>query len=302
MKKLFYIFIIFSLTAVSCQKELELDFPDIEPRLVVNCFFSPDSLFKVRVGKLLSVNDSVTPFIIEDAECEIYENGTFAENLQYSENGFYNSQTLKAKSGFIYSIKVKHPDFPEVSATDTAPFPVTVSEEYFELNAFYDALDEAHKNELFIRFTDNSSQKNYYLLSIEEKFVENNPRYILFEKSNDYTLQYTDLLEYRPYSIPFSDNFFNGQEYLVSVYYKLSQFSSDGTYNSHDLYVHFNSISYQFHEYTKYMILHVRNRESDIFEGIGDPIQMYSNIENGYGIFAAYCPRTDTLHYERDWK
>lgn len=126
MRKLRYILIIVLLVNVSCQKELEIEIPAIEPRLVVNCFFSPDSLFKVRVGKLLSVNDSISHFFIDNAECEIFENGTFAEKLQYSENGFYNSQTLKAKSGFIYTIKVKHPNFTEVSATDTVPFPVNI--------------------------------------------------------------------------------------------------------------------------------------------------------------------------------
>jgi hypothetical protein len=49
------------------------------------------------------------------------------------------------------------------------------------------------------------------------------------------------------------------------------------------------------------MIMHIRNQESDILEGIGDPVGMYTNIENGYGIFAAYCPHADTLHHQEIW-
>ena len=66
---------------VSCQKELEINYPDIEPKLVVNCLFTPDSTFSVRVGQMLSLNDTVTSFIINDAQCKIWENGIFAEDL-----------------------------------------------------------------------------------------------------------------------------------------------------------------------------------------------------------------------------
>ena len=289
------------LLSVSCQKELEIELPEIEKKLVVNCFFSPDSLFKVRVGKLLSINDSTSSYIIEDANCDIFENGVFAEKLQYTSNGFYISETLMPKLGSIYTLEVKHPNFPNILATDTVPFPINILEEYFVHTTLYSPLDESYFHDINIRFQDNPLKRNYYELSLQVKQQENNPYNLTFEKSNDLVLQSTGLIGLYPRAIVFSDKLFNGQSYFLSTYYMLN---SSGTinnevfYNSYDLIVHFNAISYQFHEYTRYLIMHLINQESDIFEGIGDPIQMYSNIENGYGIFAAYCPRTDTLHHE----
>lgn len=309
IKKIFVILISLILFIFSCQKELEIEYPEIEPRLVVNCLFSPDSLFKVRIGQLLSVNDSISTFIIEDAECEIWEDGIFAENLQYTTDGFYVSETLVPEVGKAYTLNVRHLDFPDVIATDTVPERVSVSDAYFVLNTLYEPLNESYFHDINIRFQDNIATNDFYELKLlvkrgntDDEDTQINS--LLFTKTNDLTLLNTGLIEYEPASIPFTDKLFNGQNYFLSAYYTLpfAAYSDEGvSYNTHDLIVHFNSVSYQYYQYSRKMIIHIRNQESDIFEGIGDPVQMYSNIEKGYGIFAAYCPYIDTLHHESNW-
>ncbi len=288
----------------SCQKELEIEYPDIEPKLVVNCLFTPDSLFIVRVGKLLPLNDSTTTFIVDNAVCEISEDDIFAENLKYTKDGFYISETLKPQVGKVYTLYVIHPDLPNVTATDTVPEPVSVSETYFKHKILYDALDESYFHTINIRFQDNIHINNHYELKLlTEDSIDDATQIISqsFEKSDDLTIMNTGLLDYHPSSIPFSDKLFNGQNYFLSTYYKLPFESSDGEgniwYNSHNLIVHFNSISYQYFQYSRKMIMHIRNQESYIFEWVGNPVEMYSNIENGYGIFAAYNPYIDTLQH-----
>jgi hypothetical protein len=292
----------------SCQKEIELEYPTPEPKLVVNCLFSPDSLFKVRVGKILAFNDTSTSFIVENAECEIFENGVFSEKLKYQDNGFYISEFLTPKSGNTYELIVSAEGFPIVSAIDTVPYPVNIENLYFELNTLYDALDETYFNDINIIFNDNQALYNYYQLKlICERISEDSTMQkdnLIFEKTNDLTLLNTGLIEYQPTLIPFSDILFNGQNYFLTTFYKLPFAMSDGEnvyYETHNIIVYFNSISYQYYQYSRKMIMHIRNQESDIFEGIGDPVEMYSNIQNGYGIFAAYCPHTDTLHHELIW-
>ncbi len=292
------------LTLSACQKQLEINYPKIKPALTVSCLFTPDSTFTLKVGKLLSINDTVSSFLVEDALCEIRENGNITEQLEYTENGFYKTTSLTAKPGNIYELTVSHPDFNTVTAVDTMPEPATVTETYFVHNTLYDALDEAYFHTINIRFQDNAKAENYYELRLvlEQKYDEElHTDNLLLTKTGDLTLLNTGLIDYQPASIPFSDKFFNGQNYFLSTYYKLPFMSGDFTYNSHNIIVHFNTVSYQYYQHARQMILHLRNQESDIFEGIGDPVQMYSNIENGYGIFAAYCPYIDTLHHVHDW-
>ncbi len=310
MKLLFYALVSSVLLYVSCQKELEINYPDIEPKLVVNCLFTPDSTFSVRVGQMLSLNDTVTSFIINDAQCKIWENGIFAEDLLYTNNGFYVSRNIKAKTGNMYQIEISHPNFETVTATDTIPEPVEVSELYFEHNTLYDPLDENYFHDVNIRFQDNVAKQNYYELKllVKEGPEEDDWRQtsnVLLTKTNDLTLLNTGLIDYQPASIPFSDKLFNGQNYFLSTYYKLSfggSYNGEIRYNTHDLIVSFNAVSYQYYQYSRKMIMHLRNQESDILEGIGDPVQIYSNIENGYGIFAAYNPNINTLHHVHSWK
>ncbi len=306
MKKFIFFFIFFVSILNPCQKELEITYPGIDSKLVVNCLFTPDTIFKVRIGKLLSVNDSISSFIIENADCRITENGTFTEKLHYTENGFYVSTLLKPKTGNIYSIIVKHPDFETVTATDTIPQQISASNVYTIYNVLYDPLNESYFHTINIRFKDNVLLRNFYELKLTVRESYDTDTFItplLLNKTNDLTLLNTGLIEYEPASIPFSDKLFNGQNYLLSTYYTLPFQSTDGngtvTYHTHDLIVQFNSVSYQYFQYSRKMIMHLRNQNSDIFEGIGDPVQMYSNINNGYGIFASYVPYSDTLHHEK---
>ncbi len=289
----------------ACRKEIEIELPPIEPALTVNCLFTPDTVFTVRVGKLLPFNDTVSEYIVDDAVCKIWENGIYKEQLTYSINGFYVSETLKASVGKVYQIEVSHPDFETVRAADTVPEPLEISEVYFVHNTLYDVLDEAYFHSINIRFHDDAQKENYYELRLvlEDSTYDGDVQYeeILLTKTNDLSLLYTGLIELEPASIPFSDELFNGQNYFLSTYYKLPFGGTSGDeiyYKPHNLIVHFNAVSYQYYKFTRQMIMHLRNQESDFFEGIGDPVQMYSNIENGYGIFAAYNPIIDTLHHE----
>jgi hypothetical protein len=290
----------------SCQKVIEIEYPAVEPRLNVNCLFVPGEPFNVRIGQIRQLNDTLTPLIVEDAACIIREKDGQQEQLRYTENGFYVSEQLIPNPGKIYTLEVSHPDFETVTATDTMPQPVEPSEIYFTLNTLYDALDESFFHDLNLRFQDIPNYNNYYELRIVLEEVHDSDTthtQILMSRTNDLSLQNTGLTDYEPASIPFSDNLFDGQNYFLSTYYRLPFSGSSGSgevfYNDHNLIVHFNALSYVHYLYKRKMIMHLMNQESDIFEGVGDPIQMYSNIKNGYGIFAAYCPYIDTLHHQQ---
>ena len=59
--------------SISCQKEVEIDIPQVTPKLVVTSFFCSDSVFRVQVAASTYVSD--TNYIyINNAIVELYEN------------------------------------------------------------------------------------------------------------------------------------------------------------------------------------------------------------------------------------
>jgi hypothetical protein len=289
----------------SCQKQIEIDFPHPEKKLIVNGFLMPDSLIKIRVGKLIPFNNEISNFPVNDAVCEITEKGGETEILESEGNGFYSSQNITVESGKIYTLHVRKTDFPEVAATDTVPFPPTIDSMFYEHNTLYAPLDERYYNSLNVLINDDSNISNYYELSLilrDPDSTYSNLR-VIIERSDDLAILNTGLTDYQPEHLPFSDAVFNGESYHCSAYYKLPGGSGpdfEGNYNYPEYYmdVHLNSCSYQYYQYSRSMILHLRNRENILFEWVGNPVSLYSNVEGGYGIFAAYCPYSETLHHE----
>ena len=59
--------------------------------------------------------------------------------------------------------------------------------------------------------------------------------------------------------------------------------------------VHFRSVSKNYYNYGKALVIHTNNQEGDIWNGCASPVPMITNIENGFGIFAGYSTDTVTI-------
>jgi len=314
MKNYFIIVIAIIIFGTACQKPLEIDYPEQEPALVVNCLFAPDSLFVARISHTAPTDDS-TNLSISDANCEIWSEGEKLATLTHSENGFYSNPNLMAEVGKAYTIKVSHPDYPNISATDTVPEQATISEIYTEYFTKYDPLGETYFNQLYLKINDNPEKNNFY--QIRSKVLT---LYIDKEWDGDTTWTIIDTIyQYQPIYLSnnsllirneeidenkiafFSDKYFNGRNTLLNFEYSLPFSGSNGGepyLSEHDLIITFKTISYQYYNYTKQLEKHVYNQYSDLINGISDPVQMTTNIKNGYGIFAAYNPQTFILHHQ----
>jgi hypothetical protein len=82
----------------------------------------------------------------------------------------------------------------------------------------------------------------------------------------------------------FDDQQFNGGECFLNIFTGVLNNEAD----EYELIVELNSVSEKYYKYKTQLGLYLRSLDSNIFEGVPDPIELYSNIENGYGIFAAY--------------
>lgn len=300
----------------ACQKPLEINYPEQEPALVVNCLFAPDSLFVARISHTAKTDDS-TNLSVTDANCEIWSNGEKLATLTHTENGFYTNSTLRAEEGKAYTIRVSHTDYQDVSATDTVPEKTLVSEVNFVHFTQYDMLDERYSHDLNIKIKDNPNISNFYQLKAItlQLLIDHQWDGDTTWTPTDTTFQYQDVFFTNSNPLlsddqttdaeilPFNDKYFNGEHILLNLQFKIAFGGHNGGepyISKHDLIVSFKTVSYQHYNYTKQLDKHVDNQYSDIYNGIGDPVQMTTNIKNGYGIFAAYNPQTFILHHENN--
>lgn len=309
MKRICYLFFAFVLFA-SCQKQLEIDFPKFQQKPVVSCLFSPNDNFKLRLTKTRSINDS-TDEIISDAICIVYCDNALFDTLKYIGNGFYYINKKPSK-GKTYSIKVITTEFDTVFAKSSIPDTLIftdIQQKDFAVddNENYDGDVSIPFSGFSFKINDPVSQKNYYELSIalkrnwDDTTYGNNYSMFVILKSFDPIIIYEDVLDYSPEFVPFSDSLFNGKSESFSFLYHTSWWSGGSTMNSYTygkyrLYYNLRAISKEMYLYRKFLIKHIYNQQqSDDISIVGDPVQMWTNIQNGYGIFAGYYGTRDSI-------
>ena len=310
MKKFIFYLLLIALFS-HCQRELELDIPEVAVKPVISCLFSPDSVFKLNITKSAALNDPTIEYI-SDAVCVLYKGSTIVDTLNYVRNGFYLSKIYPSK-GQTYSIliKINSMSDDEIVASSYVPAGlnlVQVSQQDFAVED--NTIENSGDIKLpFCRFSvtidDPPDEKNYYELRILLKQDWNdstpNPVQSVALYSYDRIIVNEDILDYKPEIVPFSDSLFNGQRVTIDFLYHPGWiFESYGnhryfSYGKYRLIYVFRSISKEMYQYRKALIKHLYNQQTDNFEILGDPVQMYSNFINAYGIFAGYCQKIDTL-------
>lgn len=283
MKKFCLSFIL--LLFFSCEKIVEIEIESQKSKLIVNCFFTVEEKFKIRVSKNINILDTIDD-IVSNAIVHLFDNENLIDTLIYDDSGFYYSN-VNAQKNKEYKILVSHNDFSVIKATNIIPSVVKVEKIERYDSVGYDQEGSVY-SQLNVTFTDIPKQNNFYEVSLLTFSDSLSTRLRLF--SSDPILVEEGDIEYYAEILPFNDLLFDGQKYtLVLNYYPFGA-------GNDDLILHFRSVSKEYYLYKKRIIKHLHNRYIDIWEGAGEPIQMYSNIENGYGIFAGYVSDIDTIY------
>ncbi len=299
MRKSYYIWILIVLLFFSCTKEVHIPVPPLDSKPVVNCLFTADSAFVIYVGKSVPVNDN-RPRVIEDAGVYLYENNIPFDTLHYAEGLYYS--TLVPRAGTEYRVDVEIPGFDTVYAEDIAPeSPPPVTGNYRD-SVMMDE-DGYPVSQLRLTIPDDGSEENYYEIQLWGSYLSpydssyQNTGIWFYNENPDPVLENEDLIQYYPSTIVFSDEMFNGKKYTLTLNYQKT-FYIVGNINmdyNYVLILCFRTVSKDYYLYKKRLIRHLANQESDIWDGMGNPVQMYSNIHGGYGIFAGYAEVIDTI-------
>jgi hypothetical protein len=293
-----WLVIVFSILQIGCSKEIEINL-DNTKALVLNSVFKPNEFFTFRLSttaSLLNNYDSIN----ENLHFSLYEEDKLIVDsiLQSSILETY----LMPVPGKKYSVEVKSDNFPSIKAIDTIPNLVPIDNAYMIFPAGVDAFG-GYKAEANISFTDPSNEKNYYELIINSGQSNKNAWYMEYE-TNDAVLLNEGDQDYHPTSFFFSDELFNGEHYTMRIKNGVGGYiTKDNKLTPSPLYATLRSVSRAYYKYRKYYTRHAYNQQFQnefldlIFKG--EPQNMYTNVENGYGIFAGYCETTcEIIHNE----
>ena len=281
---LFILLLFFGITLFpSCEKEVIFDF-DHNPKLVLNCILNPDSVVSASLTLSESLDSLANFKPVEGAEIFLFEGNDIFGVLEPTENGHYKLDK-KPEPGKTYKIEVKDKNHSPLLATTTVPKPPEI--EYTKEITGHLEFDSTRATfNLNVKINDKPGPNNYWIYDTwVVKGVKyggarkeiNAPFLDGFNKITDPEAKYGYTLSL---GIRLSDEGYEGKtmEFVIPGYF-------EGTQYSYTDAVHFLNADEHYDKHIKTIIInHMKeNSELPFFE----PVQIYSNIENGYGIFGS---------------
>ena len=282
----------------TCTKIIEIDFPEHEPKLVVNSLFTDGQRIRVHLSKTASAFDYSTP-TVENGLVRLFCNDEEIDTLIFN-NGYYYSDVVALRNE-KYSLFVSVPDMESVSSEDIIP-EKTMIESYVHRDSIMMDDNNHPVMQLELGFTDKPGPDYYELSIIAEYYVDIDLRRqnVGFKYSTDPVLVSTGLLDYYSESIVFTDELFDGEQTSIKANYWIQTgempLIGEGPEYGYILFVSLRSISESYYNYIRKQIIYQYSLESNIFTGLPDPVHMYSNITGGYGIFAGYSSDNKTIN------
>ena len=292
MKRLLFLLSI-SLVYISCEKVIPFDGDVNTPKLVINSVFESDSTFKVHVSSSRSVIDTASFKNIDDAIVTIKDgNENIIETLNHVENGFYKGQTFPQENQ-TYILEINHTNYANITASDSLPSPITINS--VDTSTMVDPIN-GNRLQISMNFDDPENTQNYYLIetySVNEYLVLKDSDTTEYEL--DTTKQFMVLTDevfqnggspWREQGL-FNDLLFNGQNKTLEL--EIPNDSWSGSEDGYDwsyktltlrLYLHNITLSYYYYRTSLELF---QNATGNPF---AQPVQVFSNVENGFGVFA----------------
>jgi len=297
------------LTAATCEKEVQLDFEEEEPRLVVVSNFTPGEPLDVLVSRTESVFLPDTSFVaISDAVVEVFEGDRFIEKLEFVEqqNGvryFYRSKNFKPEVGVNYTLKAEAFGMEAIFANNSVPEAVQLDEievDNVQVKPSEDNEKLVHSFRVRIAFDDPLETENFYHLILTQQRIIyqdgkgtnfTNPRYrfedrpILVDPINNNN----SLNAYLAGGVLIADREYNGERIGFSFNLEFETDRSEEVLGK--LKAEFRTVTEDYYRY--YSTSSNQARSSGV--PFSEPVFVHNNIENGYGVFAGYNTYTDSL-------
>lgn len=283
-----FLLIVFVLAGVACTTVVDFDIPLDKPKVVVNSLFSPDSVWRIQISRsntilansagsyFLPVTDAIVLLLDQDNQLLETFTGFSDQFFTYSYSG-----KSKPMPGQTYHLRVSINDEPDIRVVNTVPTQVPIASIEIDSSGVMDG----EPIKMHVSFKDPVMDKNYYTVKIIEDAVYfvNNDSVRLTQEIYFEVIDQSLGNDERGQEKLINDNRFNGKDYTFNL--KLYRRYSYGVQASE--------------QHTRVLLLNVSEEYYKYFstknlqdytngDPFAQPVQVFTNVENGLGIFAAY--------------
>ena len=265
----------------SCNKKVLFEIPAYNDKPVVNCLFSPDEPFMIQISKSASKLDT-SIIDIKDAIVEIYQDDNYLATLSHTTMGYYTNNQLIPEVGILYTLKVQIPEYPDIVASDSIPSSYSEFEYLgYKHNVWYSE-EGTDYSALEFKIKDNSTP-NYF------EVLERISYYYIWDSTTKVNIKHFTIIaplkEESNWRSIFTDRLFNGNKYNIDLLD--ASFQNYLTFDSIKIDVQVIQGSPTYYKFRSSTFNHQKAQYSNFLEPM-EPVNLYSNIENGFGIFAGY--------------
>jgi hypothetical protein len=281
------------LSTFSCKKVVQSEFPDIVQKPVVNSILQVDSTLVLNISFNGNLDASKIKQI-ENATVNIFVDNILTETISNGEDGLYISNII-VEPNKNYSCEIEVPGYKTLTCNAKIPTLSEIVEIVHEPLAYTDPEGTIFPS-THITFENNPDTIQYFEIIIKNLRSYNN------EEHNYYaSLVGIDdpilINEGLPIAV-FSNELISGTSYTMSLNYN----TMSSSWNIADTYpyiVELRSVSYDYYKYAKQLYLFKESVNNDNLTGTCAPVQLYSNINEGFGIFTGYSTYiSDTIFPE----
>lgn len=283
----------------ACETFVEVPPPPHTPQLVAQGFFTPDSLWVVRVTSTTPFTDPAAPAFLKEAGVEVWEDGQLLARPALSDSGTYVATGKGAQPGRTYTLRVSAPGYAPAEGRDRLPAPPVVAAFYEQVVPPPDSTTRRSRTQVAVTLQDPAAEDNYYgLLVVQARWSLDRttgqvlplpPALFPFE-SDDAALEEEglELLGLDPHTYLeafFTDALFDGSSHTFGfgLQYDLPDPNALLVIQRAWVVV-LLSVSEALYRYWKTAGQQAFTNENPFAE----PLRVHSNMTNGFGIFAGF--------------
>lgn len=310
-RKIFTLLVLPFLLLFSCERNLDIDIPEHQPRLVLGMLQETGAPLRAQVSKSKGILVPRNPgnpsndYRVNNALVLVYENNVVTDTLKYNATELaYTTRTNKVfLPGVQYRVTAAANGFNNVESSVKAPAPVLINSitrvRNARTNAEGDILDD-----IVVNFNDPAGEKNYYMVRVYTPiFFGTTVSYYIVSciYSNDVDVDRLDGSG-DPFSagnclfdeVLIKDDNFNGntkQLKLSVVNFDLG--NAEDPANGRIYRPVFELLHITESEYRYYKSIQAYNNAAN--NPFAEPALVYSNISNGYGVFGIHTSAKDSI-------
>lgn len=274
----------------SCRKLVQSEFADFKQVPTVNSFLKAGSLLKVHIS-LASKLDTNELKGVDNAQVQLLVDDVFKELLTSTGNGAFTSTTL-VEPLKKYECRVDIPGYETLNCSNSIPKPSHLRDIIHISVAGKDQEGMTYPAVKFT-FSNNPAEKQYYEARI--RLIEYGSEQI----ADMYNIVDPVLLNEGLPLIVFSNELIHDTSYTMTINYITGSASGTNGIWHTDLYpfiLEVRSVSYDYYQFARQKYLYDTGRFPEFGLSSNQAFQLYSNVKNGYGIFAGYSAViTDTI-------